>query len=123
MARKCILVVGLDPTLLKFSPERGLNAEGVMAAGKCADERLNELGYEVQTCLLSPAAETESPVLTALERTTFDCIMVAAGLRGLMEYNLLFEKVMNAIHQKAPSAKLCFNTHPGNTAEANLRWT
>jgi|SRR5580700_11390685 hypothetical protein len=39
------------------------------------------------------------------------------------EYNLLFEKVMNAIHQKAPSAKLCFNTNPSNTAEAILRWT
>jgi DNA-binding Lrp family transcriptional regulator len=33
------------------------------------------------------------------------------------------EKIINTIHQKAPSSsKICFNTNPGDTVEAVLRW-
>ena len=34
----------------------------------------------------------------------------------------LFEKLINVIHKGAPQAKLCFNTNPGDTADAVLRW-
>ena len=36
--------------------------------------------------------------------------------------DLLFEKIINSIHAHAPSAKICFNTNPGDTAEAVNRW-
>jgi len=36
--------------------------------------------------------------------------------------DLLFEKIINTIHAHAPSAKICFNTNPGDTAEAVNRW-
>jgi hypothetical protein len=48
--------------------------------------------------------------------------MIGAGLRGLVENIILFERVMNVIHQDAPLAKLCFNTQPSDTVEAVLRW-
>jgi hypothetical protein len=36
---------------------------------------------------------------------------------------VLFEKMINAVHQTAPpSSKICFNTNPGDTAEAVPRW-
>jgi hypothetical protein len=122
MAEKRVLLIGLDPALLNFSPERGPNPGLITAAGKIADERLSDLGYEVQSCLINPGAATEAPILEALAQATFDCVMIGAGLRGLLEHTILFEKVINAIHQNAPSAKLCFNTHPSDTVEAVLRW-
>ncbi len=35
---------------------------------------------------------------------------------------LLFEKLVNVVHEHAPQAKLCFNTKPSDTAEAVRRW-
>ena len=64
----------------------------------------------------------EAVVLQALAETTFDCVVIGAGIRAVPDYLLLFEKVINAVHQGAPSAKLCFNTRPGDTAEAVQRW-
>jgi hypothetical protein len=49
--------------------------------------------------------------------------MIGAGLRIVPPYFLLFEKLMNVIHQHAPaSTKLCFNTSPQDTAEAVQHW-
>jgi hypothetical protein len=35
---------------------------------------------------------------------------------------LLFEKLVNVVHEKAPRAKLCFNTQPDDTAKSVQRW-
>src|SRR5262245_59468321 len=35
---------------------------------------------------------------------------------------LLFEKLINVIHEHAPQAKICFNTLPSDTADAVKRW-
>jgi hypothetical protein len=122
MAQKRVLLIGVDPTLVDFNPSRGLNAEKVMAAGNEASARLTTLGYEVQTRIVDLGATAESVVVEALAQNTFDCIMIGAGVRALPEHTLLFEKVINVVHQNAPSAKLCFNTTPGDTVEAVLRW-
>jgi hypothetical protein len=31
---------------------------------------------------------------------------------------MLFEKLINMVHEHAPQAKLCFNTKPSGTAQA-----
>ncbi|WP_279379210.1 hypothetical protein [Sphingosinicella ginsenosidimutans] len=35
---------------------------------------------------------------------------------------LLFEKVVNIIHGRAPKASICFNTRPDDSTEAVERW-
>jgi hypothetical protein len=35
---------------------------------------------------------------------------------------MLFERLVNAVHEHAPRARLCFNTRPDDTAEAVKRW-
>jgi hypothetical protein len=78
---------------------------------------------EVQGCLVDLGETAESVVSDTLSREKFDCIMVGAGIRALPQHTLLFEKIINTIHQKAPSSsKICFNTNPGDTVEAVLRW-
>ena len=122
MAQKRVLLIGIDPTLVNFRPASPRTVETVRAAGRDADERLIALGYEVQTCIVDLGATAEAVVLETLSQSQFDCIMVGAGIRALPEHTALFEKIINAVHQNAPSAKLCFNTNPGDTVEAVLRW-
>jgi hypothetical protein len=122
MSGKRVLLIGIDPTLVEFNPTGGRNAEQVRAAGNDADERLSALGYEVHQCLVDLGATAEAKVLTVLSQGTFDCIMIGAGIRALPQHTRLFETIINAVHQKAPTAKLCFNTNPGDTVEAVQRW-
>lgn len=122
MAQKRVLLIGLDPALVTFPPSSGRTAEQITAGGIAAQEQLTALDYTVHTCLLDLGATAESIVLQALSQSSFDCIMIGAGLRTMPEHTALFEKIINVVHQHAPTAKLCFNTSPGDTVTAVLRW-
>ena len=84
--------------------------------------RLRDLGYEVTSCLIDLDATAEAGVTAALRDERFDCIVIGAGLREPKERLLLFEKVLNLVHQLAPDAAICFNSTPADTAEAVQRW-
>ena len=120
--KKRVLVIGLEPTLVDFSLIPDLNAEKVMAALKADQAKLNALGYDTQLCLTDLGRTAEAVVLRKLSESTFDCILIGAGIRTLPAHFLLFEKLINVVHQNAPKAKLCFNTKPSDTAEAVQRW-
>ena len=130
MTKKKVLLIGIDPKLIDFSKNTtaatGWDANRVQTAGQDANKRLMELGYEVQSCLIVDLGETtaESVVSDILLREKFDCIMIGAGIWALPQHTLMFEKIINTIHQKAPpsSTKICFNTNPNDTVEAVLRW-
>ena len=126
MAKKKVLLIGIDPKLIdpNLSTATGWDANRVRAVAQDANKRLVELGYELQSCLLDPRGTDESVVSDTLSREKFDCIMVGAGVRVLSQNTILFEKIMNTIHQKAPpsSTKICFNTNPADTVEVILRW-
>jgi hypothetical protein len=125
MAKKKVLLIGIDPKFIdpNLSTATGWDANRVRAAAQDTNKRLMDLGYEVQGCLVDLGETAESVVSETLSREKFDCIMVGAGIRALPQHTLLFEKIINTIHQKAPSSsKICFNTNPGDTVEAVLRW-
>jgi hypothetical protein len=124
MTKKKVLLTGIDPKLIDSSLANttGWDASRVQAAAQDAIKRLMDLGCEVQTCLVDFGETAESVVSDTLSREKFDCIMIGAGTR-IPQHTLLFEKIINTIHQKAPpSSKICFNTNPSNTIEAVLRW-
>jgi hypothetical protein len=120
MTKKRILIVGLDPHTITFGPERGLTAESVSATGRVTSEKLEALGHTVESWLVGPDA-SEAPLRDLLRERQFDIVLVAAGLRGLPEHTLLFERIMNLIHQGAGRATLCFNNSPANALDAILR--
>ena len=65
----------------------------------------------------------ESVVSDTLSREKFDCIMIGTDVRIVPQHTVIFEKIINTIHQKAsPSSNICFNTNPSDTVEAFLRW-
>jgi hypothetical protein len=132
MTKKKVLLIGIDPKLIDFSKvttanitinTAGWDANRVKAAGQDAGKRLTELGYEVQSCLVDLGKTAENVVSDILSRERFDCIMIGAGVRVLQQNIILFEKIINTIHQKSPpSSKICFNTNPSDTVEAVVRW-
>jgi hypothetical protein len=73
--------------------------------------------------LLIDRGETAEVVTSAaLQSNTFDCVLIGAGIRTMPPLFLLFEKLVSLVHEKAPHAKLCFNTRPEDTAESVQRW-
>jgi hypothetical protein len=63
----------------------------------------------------------EAVTLSHLQAQSFDCVLIGAGLRD-PEQLLLFEKLMNLVHEQAPRARICFNSTPADSAEAIQRW-
>ena len=125
--KKTILLIGIDPSLIDFTnPEfsafPGLTAEKVEAGIKGSINKLIELGYDAQLCW-TDFGQTAIDVLERhLKKEQFDCVLIGAGIRKPESNFLLFEKMINTIHEFAPKAKTCFNTNPTDTIEAVKRW-
>src|SRR5437867_1202202 len=123
--QKSVLVLGLDPTLIDFSQPgypTGMDATKVFAGLKSSAEELTGLGYSVQMCMTDFGETAEAVVQSQLKQEKFDCILIGAGVRTVPSNFILFEKLINVVHQYAPHAKLCFNTLPSDTAAAVKRW-
>jgi hypothetical protein len=122
---KNVLVIGLDPSLIDFSNPGyapGMNASKVLAGLKSSEEELIGLGYNVQTCLTDFGETAEAAVENQLKQKRFDCVLIGAGVRVNPSNFLLFERLVNVVHEHAPQARLCFNTLPSDTAAAVQRW-
>ena len=122
---KSVLVIGLDPTLIDFSQPGyapGMDATKVFAGLKSSEEELTGLGYSVEMCLTDFGETAEAVVQGRLEQRRFDCVLIGAGVRANPGNLLLFEKLINVVHEHAPQAKICFNTLPSDTAAAVQRW-
>ena len=124
-SEKSVLVIGLDPTLVDFAQPGyppGMDATKVFAGLKSSEEELTRLGYGVKTCLTDFGETAEAVVQRALEQKRFACVLIRAGVRTNPSNFILFEKLVNVVHEYAPQAKLCFNTLPSDTAAAVKRW-
>lgn len=125
--KKSVLVIGIDPKWLDFSsPEfasmPGMNAEKVFMGITSSINALNDIGYDAELCW-TDGGETAIEVLTThLQKRDFDCILIGAGIRKLDSKFILFEKMINAVHEYAPKARICFNTNPMDTVESVQRW-
>ena len=122
---KSVLVVGLDPTLIDFSQPGyppGMSTAKVLAGMKSSEDELTLLGYGVDTCLTDFGETAVAVVQTQLEQKRFDCVLIGAGVRTNPSHLMLFEQLINVVHEHAPQAKLCFNRLPSDIGEAVKRW-
>lgn len=123
--KKSVLVIGLDPALIDFSRPGyvpGMDATKVLAGLKSSEDELTRLGYNVQMCLTDFGDTAGAVVQNQLKQKQFDCILIRAGVRANPSNFMLFEKLINVVHEHAPQAKICFNTLPSDTAAAVKRW-
>ena len=118
---KSVLALGLDPAVADLAAFPNITAEQIRAFIDVQLQRVRALGYEVDSCLVDRGATAETVVAQRLDARQFDCVMIGAGLRA-PDCLLLFEKLLNLVHARAPHAKICFNTTPADTAEAVQRW-
>ena len=124
---KSVLLVGLEPTLIDFSdpalsafPE--LDARKIQAALDADKATLVAIGYDAELCLTDLGDTAGEVVKARLKGKKYDCVLIGAGVRTLPRNFMLFEQLVNVVHEHAPQAKLCFNTRPEDTAEAVKRW-
>ena len=123
--KKNVLVVGLDPRLIDFTKPGyppGMDAQKVFAGIKSSEELLTGLGYNVQTCMTDFGETAESVVKNELKERSWDCVLIGAGVRTVPSNFLLFEKLVNVVHEHAPQARMCFNELPADIGESVKRW-
>ena len=124
---KRVLLVGLQPTLINFAePDYaafpGLDAAKVQAGLDGDVAALNTLGYDAHLCLTDFGETAESTVAAALAAKPYECVLIGAGVRTIGKNFILFEKLVNLVHEKAPQARICFNTGPRDSLAAVQRW-
>jgi hypothetical protein len=116
-----VLALGLDPAVVDLSASPGLTTELVRAFIGAQLDRVRELGHAVESCLVDGGDTAESVLSARLDAQHFDVVVIGAGLRA-PERLLLFERLLNLVHERAPQARICFNTTPADTSEAVERW-
>jgi hypothetical protein len=120
MAKKSVLAIGIEPSVVDFSAFPGLTAEQVRKYIEAQIERLRALGFDAESCLIDFSETAEAVILAALQSKGLDYVVIGAGLRGPAPH--LFEKIINLVHVHAPHARICFNTTAADMAEAVRRW-
>jgi hypothetical protein len=118
---KRVLAIGLDPKFADFTQFPHLTPALINAFIDSQLMRLRDLGYEVDSCLIDVGETAEAVATRSLTAKEYDCVVIGAGLNAPAQL-LLFEKILNLVHERAPQAKICFNTSPADTAEAVQRW-
>jgi len=121
---KTVLIIGMDPNTVDFSKEgfiKGLTPQKVVAQTEAERKRLAELGYNTELGLIDANTQNLEHLSLTLENKKFDVIMIGAGIRNVPSNFILFEKVINIVHQFAPKSKIAFNTNPMDTLAAIQR--
>ena len=125
MTDKKVLVIGLDPDFIDFSAPpvagTGVTAEKIRGGLEGDGAKLNGLGYQADILWVDDGDTAEKVLRERLGQTRYDAVMIGAGIRTLPPYALLFEALVNAVHEAAPQARFAFNSNPADTAQAVQR--
>jgi hypothetical protein len=121
-AKKRVVLIGWNPEVVDYSKWPDLTPENLIAALEADKNKLSELGYEAILLFIDNAETAFSAVKNTLDQENYDCVLIGAGVRTVPEHFIVFESLVNAVHESAPKAKICFNTNPSDTAEAIQRW-
>jgi hypothetical protein len=121
-AMKRVVMIGLLPSVVDLSSFPGLTREKLAASLQREEQSLRDLGFDASWVLTDLGETAEAVVRAKLDEKPCDVVLIGAGVRTVPAYFLLFERLLNIVHERAPGAKICFNTRPDDTREAVLRW-
>ncbi len=122
MSKNRVLLIGLNPSVVNYDRWPGLTADKLEAGLRRDEAALSDRGYDAQICFVDHG-ETAVDVVTAkLAESEFACVLIGAGVRTDTDEFLLFEKLINVVHEHAPTARICFNTGPTDSVDAVRRW-
>ena len=98
-----------------------MNADKVRAGIAVAVKQFTERGWESDVGYILADATAGPAVERQLRSTSYDCVVIGAGVR-LPPRNLpLLEVIINAVRTAAPGAAIAFNTRPDDSADAAAR--
>ena len=120
-----VLLVGLQPEAVDYSDPalpQGMGAKKIWAGIDLALKQMTDRGWQADVCLIQPDATAGPTVEQRLATTTYDCVVIGAGVRLPPKNLLLFETIVNAVHKAAPNTSIAFNTVPDDSADAAARW-
>ena len=123
MAR--VLLVGYDPDTVDYSNPAlppGMNAEIIRAGIALMLRQMADRGWESDLCFIRPDETAGQTVERHLASSSYDCVVIGAGVRLPPQGLEIFEAVVNAVHKGAPGAAIAFNTRPEDSADAASRW-
>lgn len=120
-----ILVIGYAPDAVDLTDPAippGLD-QAKVAEGIERDLRLmRDRGWEAEHLPIRANASLRQTVLDHLAGTTYDCIVIGAGVRMTTKHVPEFEIVVNAVRDAAPGTPIAFNASPDSSGEAAARW-
>jgi hypothetical protein len=122
---KKVLIIGIDPRTIDFAdPEipKGLSIEKIEEGTKSTLEKLNALGYAAEAFFVATGSADLNSLAKQIKEERYDGIVVGNGIRGLSSNFILFERIINLIHETAAESKIIFNSLPTDTIEAVKRW-
>lgn len=121
MAKK-VLMVGWHPSVVDYSKYPGLTAEKLEGALRADEGKLRGLGYDAEIGFIFSGDTATDQLIQTLRETRYDVVMIGAGVRRDDDHFLVFEKLVNVVHEHAPDARIAFNTGPTDSDAAVQRW-
>jgi hypothetical protein len=127
MTDRAVLMVGLDPALIHTAASTrrvfpDIDADVLYASRERTTTVLRNRGFDVDACLLDYGRTAEHTLRAQLGERRYDCVVIGPGIRLDPDLTPLLETAVNAVHQLAPQASICFNTTPADTTDAVARW-
>lgn len=119
---KKVLLIGLAADEVDFQKWPQLTKSKLEVAFEEVVGDLTEAGFEALWCLTDRGETAAEQVRGALLAEKPDVVLVGAGVRTDPDHFLLFEAVINLIHEHAPDARIAFNRLPFDSVEAVRRW-
>lgn len=119
---KKVLMVGWHPSVVDYSKYPGLTAEKLEGALRADEDKLNNLGYDASIGFIFSGDTAADQLIETLKATAFDVVLIGAGVRKDDDHFLVFEKLVNIVHEHAPQARIAFNTGPTDSDAAVQRW-
>ncbi len=119
---KTVLMVGWHPSVVDFSKYPGFSEEKLEIALRADEKKLNDQGYDAAIGFIFDGETATDQLVATLKATAYDVVLIGAGVRKDDDHFLVFEKLLNVVHEFAPQARIAFNTGPTDSDEAVRRW-
>ena len=117
-----VLIIGEDPDYIEPAElPPGLTPERIRGALDGARDALRAKGHAAEILWTTTVERIAGELAEAVRGLSYDVIVIGAGLRMIPSMAQHFERLMNAIREHSPDARLAFNSKPGDTAEAAER--
>ena len=119
--------IGLHPNVVDYeSPEfarfPGLTPEKLQAAHDGNIGQLRQAGFDVDGCQVDLGETAVDVVRRAITRRRYDAVLIGAGIRLVSRNTLLFEAIVNTVHEHLPAARFIFNEDAVTSPNDIRRW-